>query len=110
MEEEKQTKRKAIINQLNNAFMNRKKRFINITKENEEIVFENNRSIYFKNKNDDRKSNKSESNHENNSNNTNYTDQPLIKTNSYKNKIENEFPEFFLNESDMKNWDVRFML
>lgn len=111
MEEEKQNRRKALINQLNNAFTNRKKRAVNITKENEEIVLENNKSIYFKNKNEDKNSSKSESNNENNSKNTNYTDKPNnINKTSLKNKIENEISisEIFLTESDLKNWEVYF--
>lgn len=103
MEEEKRNKRTALINQLNNAFLNRKKR-INLTKENEEIVIENNKSIYFKKQNEDKKSNKSELNNENNSNNTNYTDQP---NNVYtKTKLDSEILEFYLTENDLRNWEV----
>ena len=106
MEEEKRNKKKALINQLDYSFLNRKKRVLNITKENEDIVLENNKSIYFTNKNEDKKSNKTESNNENNSNNTNYTDKPNYTNTSYKNKIENEILEYSLTESDLRNWEV----
>jgi hypothetical protein len=107
MEEESQNKRKALINQLSNAFLNRKKAK-NITKENEDIVLENNKSIYLKKKNDDKKSKKSELNNENISNNTNYTDKSNSNNLNPENKTDNEMSEFFLTENDLKKWEVNF--
>ena len=113
MEEENELKRKALITQLNNAFVIGKNNSF-IPKENVEPLKINNDALKQQVINYDKISNKSESN-ENNSNNTNFTDNSKNNNNLPNSTkiIEQDNIinlEFTITEKELKIWEVKFIL
>lgn len=105
MNQEKQAKRKGLINMLNNNFINRKKRLLHINEDLNEMIQENNKSINFKISNSNKISENSDSN-EIISVNTNSTENSKDAKKSQIKILENDSCEFSLTDDDLKNWEV----